>query len=477
MKKNKNSSFFKSLRFRIIMILVVVGLVPCIFATRAVISNYEERAIANRSQNVRQSCEILASLLIRENYLYDTSSQTANGKLELLANIYGGRILVVDRDFRIVKDTYNIDTGKTLVSPSVIRCFRGEASDRYDREGEFIQMAVAIKSPDVTGLQGALLINVSTAEIRATIWEMEQRSLFILAIIMLLSATGSFFLSKILVKPFSRVTKSIEDLTDGYQYEALPVQDYTETALIIDAFNKILRRMKVLDDSRQEFVSNVSHELKTPMTSMKVLADSLLGQEDVPAELYKEFLQDITQEIDRENSIITDLLALVKLDKNASDLHIVHMNINHLLEVIIKRVRPIANVHNIEIFFDAKTQVDADVDEVKFTLAITNLVENGVKYNVDEGWVRVTLDADHDDFFVTVADSGMGIPKESLEKIFERFYRVDKSHSREIGGTGLGLSITRSAVAMHHGIIRVESEEGQGAVFTVRIPLFYTNES
>ena len=115
----------------------------------------------------------------------------------------------------------------------------------------------------------------------------------------------------------------------------------------------------------------------------------------------------------------------------------------------------------------------ADVDEVKFTLAISNLVENGIKYNVDDGWVRVSLDADHKYFYVMVADSGMGIPEESLERIFERFYRVDKSHSREIGGTGLGLSIARSSVLMHHGTLNVSSKEEEGTTFTVRIPLSY----
>ena len=106
------------------------------------------------------------------------------------------------------------------------------------------------------------------------------------------------------VKPLARVTKSIEDLTDGYQNDEISVPDYTETELITDAFNKMLARMKVLDESRSEFVSNVSHELKTPMTSMKVLADSLVGQQGVPEELYQEFLQDITAEIDRENRIL-----------------------------------------------------------------------------------------------------------------------------------------------------------------------------
>ena len=276
-----------------------------------------------------------------------------------------------------------------------------------------------------------------------------------------------------LVKPFARVTKAIEDLTDGYQNEDISVPDYTETELITEAFNKMLTRMRVLDESRQEFVSNVSHELKTPMTSMKVLADSLVGQSGVPEELYQEFLQDITAEIDRENKIISDLLSLVKMDKKASDLNVTRMDINQLLENILKRLRPIADKKGVSLILDCFRPVEADVDEVKLTLAISNLVENGIKYNVKEGWVRVTLDADHKYFYVTVADSGMGIPEDSLERIFERFYRVDKSHSKEIGGTGLGLAITRSSIGMHHGTIKVFSKEGEGTTFSVRIPLSF----
>ena len=331
-----------------------------------------------------------------------------------------------------------------------MNCFKGEDAYQYDSDSQKLILAVPVKSPDVKQVQGAMMIMASSSEVTATIHELEQKGILIIGIIVVLAIFLGYILSTILVKPFARVTKAIEDLTDGYQNEEISVPDYTETALITDAFNKMLSRMKTLDESRQEFVSNVSHELKTPMTSMKVLADSLVGQQGVPEELYQEFLSDITEEIDRENKIITDLLSLVKMDKKAADMNISNMNINELLENILKRLRPIADQRRIDLILDSFRPVTADVDEVKFTLAISNLVENGIKYNVDEGWVRVTLDADHKDFYVTVADSGLGIPEDSIERIFERFYRVDKSHSREIGGTGLGLAITRSSIAMHH---------------------------
>jgi signal transduction histidine kinase len=239
----------------------------------------------------------------------------------------------------------------------------------------------------------------------------------------------------------------------------------------------MLERIQRLENSRQEFVSNVSHELKTPITSMKVLADSLISQEDIPAELYREFMVDITDELERENKIITDLLALVKLDKTASDLNIASININELLEMILKRVRPIASKRNIEITYESLRDVTADVDEVKLSLAFSNLIENAVKYNYENGWIRVSLNADHKYFYVRVADSGVGIPKDCKEKIFERFYRVDKARSRDTGGTGLGLAITRSVIILHKGAIRVVSEEKKGTTFTIRIPITFIKQA
>lgn len=230
--------------------------------------------------------------------------------------------------------------------------------------------------------------------------------------------------------------------------------------------------MKVLDDSRQEFVANVSHELKTPMTSIKVLADSLAGQENVPVELYQEFMQILLVEMTEKSGYYRPAFS-VKMDKKASELNVEKVNINEMMENILKRLKPIADKKNVELVLESYRPIVAEIDEVKMSLALTNLVENGIKYNIQDGWVHVTLNADHKYFYVSVADSGIGIPQESLDRIFERFYRVDKSHSREIGGTGLGLAITRNAIVMHRGAIKVKSEEHKGTTFSVRIPLNY----
>ena len=469
----KRTNFFKSLRFRILIILIILGIVPSVIVTYTMLHNYQDRAVSMLTETVQDQSEILCNLIIKENYLNDTGSQTVNTKLEMFADLYNGRVLLADRDFKIVGDTFHTEEGKTLLSSLAVKCFKGEKASNFDLKSKVLEVAVPVQSPDVQQIQGVMLMTISTIEIGDMMAELEQKGMMLIGIIVVLSVFLSWLLSTILVKPLARVTKAIEDLMDGMQDDAISVPDYTETELITDAFNKMVNRMKILDESRQEFVSNVSHELKTPLTSMKVLADSLVGQQGVPEELYQEFMGDITAEIDRENKIITDLLSLVKMDKKAADLNITHMDINQLLEDILKRLRPIADKRNIDLILDCFRPVEADVDEVKFTLAISNLVENGIKYNVDDGWVRVSLDADHKYFYVTVADSGMGIPEDSIERIFERFYRVDKSHSKEIGGTGLGLAITRSAIAMHHGAIKVFSKEGEGTTFSVRIPLSY----
>ena len=455
------------------MILVIIGIVPMIIVEKGIVESYEERAVAVRSITVKNQCDIICDQMVQQNYLEDQSSEAINSELNILNNIYGDRIMIIDENFRIVKDTYDLDRGKTMVSQEVIDSYNGKDTSRYDSKSSYIEMTIRIQDKETKETLGVMLMSVSTDEIQANMNILEQKGTMILMIVMVLVLVLGYFLSGILVRPFQKVTRSIENLTDGYLDEDISVPDYLETELITNAFNKMLARVRTLDESRQEFVSNVSHELKTPLASMKVLADSLNAQEDVPVELYKEFMQDITEEIDRENQIITDLLSLVKMDKKAADLNITTMNINDLLELILKRLRPIAAAKKVELILDSFRPVNAEVDETKLTLAISNLVENGIKYNVEGGWVKVSLNADHKYFYVTVADSGIGIPKESLDHIFERFYRVDKSHSREIGGTGLGLAIARSAIVMHRGAIKVYSKENEGTTFSVRIPLTY----
>lgn len=271
-------------------------------------------------------------------------------------------------------------------------------------------------------------------------------------------------------KPIKRIGISIEEIAKGNMEEE---KDYREVMDISNEFRQLVNKLNTQEKSRQEFVSNVSHELKTPITSMKVLADSLLGQQGLPEELYQEFLHDISKEIDRENDIITDLLALVRMEKSESEINISSVNINEILEAVLKRLKPIAESKNIELIFESFRPVIADVDELKFASVATNLVENAIKYNNTDGTVTASLNSDHQYFYLKVTDTGIGISEENQDRVFERFFRVDKARSRETGGTGLGLAITKEIVMKHHGSIKIHSKEGEGTTFTVRIPLKY----
>lgn len=487
MLKNKlrNIKILRSLKSRIFLILLIVGLIPCVSMRYAILQNYEQRAVNVKISDVSTQLRILANHLITYHYLQDTSSEVINAELDQLSSLYDGRVLVINNDLKVVKDTYGISENKTIISEEVVRCIKGENTSRYDRNNGYVEMTIPITETVTLGgnekeakerkeiVRGVMLVSASTDSISVTMEILSRKALIVEVIVIIVTTIVSVLAAKILIRPFEKITEALDEAQEGYSSDPISVTDCVETEHIGDAFNRVLGRTKVLDTSRQEFVSNVSHELRTPITSMKVLADSLISQKDVPVELYQEFMEDIAEEIDREDEIITDLLSLVKMDRTAADLNITEVDINALVELIMRRLRPIAQNRDVEVVYESVRPVTAAVDEVKITQVISNLVENAIKYNKEHGWVRVKLDADHQYFSVEVADSGIGIPAESIDHIYERFYRVDKSRSREIGGTGLGLAITRSAILMHRGTIKVESIEGEGTTFTIRIPLKY----
>ena len=430
------------MKFRIILLVALAGIVPVLIMRGVFLTSYEKRAVEVRTAEIQNQCTILSNQLSSSGYL--------------------------------TEDTYEMDEGKTIVSGNVIRCFKEKGTSEYNKKNRYIEVTAPILGKD-DSIVGVLLVSAPTDSVLDSLEILRNKAdvaalASILVILMIAVLSGMAML-----KPFKRITESISAVTEGYDDDYLYENTYTETMELSEAFNKMSGRMKTLDDSRNEFVSNVSHELKTPLTSMKVLADSLLLQEDAPVELYKEFMGDMSEEIERENKIINDLLSLVKMDKTANTMNIKSENMNELIEKILKRLRPIAATRNIELVYESFRPVTAEVDEMKISLAISNLVENAIKYNKENGWVHVSLNADHKNCYIEVADSGIGIPAEAQEHIFERFYRVDKSHSREIGGTGLGLAIARSAVVMHRGAIKVFSQPSEGTTFTVRIPLNYVS--
>lgn len=470
-KLDRVVKMIKSLRFRIIVMIIVAGIIPVTLLSMFLIMKYETIMIEDKIGKLEKAAAILKNDILESGYFENSNSEIVDAQITSLIAENAGRIMIIDKNYIVLEDTYNIDKGKTCLSDIIVDCINGSNQTTFNKDERSILISCAIYQGDDT--VGAILFDFPITDIDNIVSAIKDEVIVVLIIASIIIAAIAGASAFYTALPFKRMKHHIRQLAAGETDNGY--LGYTEMEEVNESMEEVILRLKKLDESREEFVSNVSHELKTPITSIKVLADSLLAQDNVPAEMYKEFMQDIASEIERESSIINDLLALVRLNKTSSNLVVSQVNIVEIVEMVIKRVNPIARKKNIEIILENFKPVTAEVDEVKITMVITNLIENAVKYNVLDGWVRVSVNADLTYFYLKVADSGIGIPEDSQMQVFERFYRVDKARSRETGGTGLGLAITKTVVNLHKGELKLYSKEGEGSIFTVRIPLHYVS--
>lgn len=461
-----------SLKVSIFLIFLCIFFITYYSIDRIIIYGFLRKSMDETVTQVKWQSNILASDILAMDFFKNPDSDAADVEIQQMAYAYSARILIINSDYIIVKDNYIFDEGKTIITEDVINAFKGKSHSHINYKSS----SAVITTPiiDDTGkISGVIKVSLSGYATIQTINYMKRISIAVMIALLLVFSGILVFVIYKLTSPAKDMKEAILSLSDGEKNARIKKQTIKEYKDIGDAVNVLLDRLESIDGSRDEFVSNVSHELKTPMTSMKVLADSLLATENAPIEMYKDFMQDIAEEIDRENEIIGDLLNLVRTDGERAVLNIETVDVNELMEVVLKRLKPIALKNNIEIIFESMRPVTASIDRVKFIIVLTNIIENAIKYNHPEGWVKITLNADHKFFYVDVSDSGIGIPEECKDQVFERFYRVDKARSRETGGTGLGLAITKNIVLLHKGTIKFYSKENEGTTFNIRIPLNY----
>ncbi len=488
-----------SLRLLLIAVIFLVCLIPAIIYGRVLTESLANAEIEENRISLRARALIITDNISNSAYLTKVNNEenkmlfaSIDSDIRNLAEMYSGRIVIVDKDYRIVKDTFNLSEGKFHLASEVVKSFEGEYTNSYNGKHHYILQTFPIfgelyeqvvseeevnsfaEKENPREVTGVMLIYSSTRGEMLVLEDTRER-MVMLEVILSLSILGTAILTvSLLIQPLLKLDEAIVGASEGDFDSVVAIDTYDLTKRISANITNIFRKLKELNTTRDEFVANVSHELKTPITSIRVLADSLMGMEDVPVQMYQEFMKDISDEIDRESKIIDDLLSLVKLDKPDMELNTAQININILIESIIKRLTPIAGIRKIVIEFESFREVEAEVDETKMSLAISNVIENAIKYNKEEGWVRVTLESDHKFFYLKILDSGVGIPQELRESVFERFYRVDKARSRDTGGTGLGLAITRNIIRKHKGIIYVtDGKDGDGSCFVIRIPLTY----
>jgi signal transduction histidine kinase len=434
--------------------------------------------INERISEIQPRAAIMSDFVTR--HTFDSLQQEAS--LRVLRNRvrsrsaeWSARIIVVDDRARVLDDSNRdaLDSlvGQTLLRPGIINALNGQNTTTL-HSGEENVLYVTISARDeVSGRVGAVMLIASVDDIFDSLSEIRtQLYLYSLAVGLLVFVLV-FAMSHRLIAPLRQIVNVVQRLSAGQLNLRIPISSRDEYSILSKTFNNMTEKLEQVEKTREEFVSNVSHELKTPLTAIKVLSESILSQESVPEEVSREFMQDISNEVDRMVNITNDLLALVKVDQREQSLNIAPTDINRLVEDILKRLAPLAEQKKVALFYEEVRPVQIDADEVKLVLAISNIVENGIKYTPGGGTVKVIVDSDHQNAYITIQDTGIGIPEEEQDKIFNRFYRVDKTRDRDTGGTGLGLAISRSTVLLHNGSIRITSKPDEGSIFILRIPI------
>ncbi len=317
---------------------------------------------------------------------------------------------------------------------------------------------------------GALVLFTMSPDAYGALNGIRTKMLTWLALVTVAVTLISLFVSRFFTRPISELNEGIEEMTRGDFSHRVRVRGKNEFAQLAVAFNMMCDRIESLDKARSQFVSNASHELKTPLSTMKILIQTLMYQDPMSPDMTREFLADINKEIDRLNSVISDLLTLVSIDSGEKTMDAQPLNVADLLAENMRRLQPLAREKGIEMTLSLREQPMVDGDANRLTQVFYNLMDNAIKYTGRGGSVRVELSRRERKAVVKVIDTGIGIPKEDQQHVFDRFYRVDKARSRETGGTGLGLSIVKQIVLMHGGQVYVASDGSKGSTFTVELP-------
>ncbi len=395
----------------------------------------------------------------------------------------GGRVMVLDLYGVVQADTYSEYNGTRLLRSEVAAVLSGggDAYGFYGFGGE-----VGFYVPGITGdmiglyaspicgeggMCGVLVFITLAQDMYESLMMIQTEVAIWLLAVAALVLILSLFVSRLFTRPISVLNAGMAQMTRGDFSGRVQIRGKSEFAQLASTFNMMCDRLESLDKSRNQFVSNASHELKTPLSTMKILIETLVYQEPMDEGMCREFLGDINKEIDRLNSVINDLLTLVSMDSGEARVNMKNASLTDLLSETMRRLQPLARERGIEMSAAIAQGVTVNCDSMKLTQVFYNLMDNAIKYTPRGGSVKIELVRKDKKAVVKVSDTGIGIPKEDQLHIFDRFYRVDKARSRETGGTGLGLSIVKQVVLMHGGVISVASEEEKGSAFTVELPV------
>ena len=467
-KKNKYHGYGKT-QYRYAMTYVVITFVVLVILNIYCSITCQQLFYQSKKESMIEKCLLVSDEIATLDVLNNTSIATIVGQMESLK---ATRLIVTDQSAKVLYDSSNEALGNYFLLPEILTAIDGNdvCSWKY-RAGStdtraatpIVYYGTIVGSVYITEYetaQGAMIQSLQKTVLQIT--------LFLEMVVILFSVAFANTFSRRL----NRIMSSMRIIQEGDYTHKVSMGGNDELTILGKEFNDLTERLHTSEQKRSRFVSDASHELKTPLASIKLLSDSIL-QYDMDIETVREFVGDIGDEAERLNRMTAKLLALTKAEgipNEECEIIMMAPTINRVARML----RP--NARNAKISFQLNLEEDSPILIMEDDLyqIVFNLIENGIKYNLPEGSLTVHLSREEDNAVLKVTDTGMGIPEDAIEHVFERFYRVDKARSRATGGSGLGLAIVRTIVQRNRGEIYVSSTVGQGTTFTVVFPAFDT---
>ena len=453
---------------------LIVTYISIIVITLLFISTYVLVSMSQYLKN-QQKVETLANANVIANMISEYMDDPA--VISYLVNQTNpdaqSRIIITDETAKVIYDSAETNSifGKTLIKQEIMSALKGNDTVNVYKEkdvGTVIQGAATVISESAT--VGTVYVSEVASSIDEFIANVRWILIVISLIVCLLIGVLSSVMSDIIIGPIEKFTKIIRGMEGDTPDKHVPVMGKDEIAELGIAFNALIDKLDQMEEKRRLFVSNASHELKTPLSSIKLLSDSVISMNELDEESVREFMTDINGEVDRLTKIIDRLLSLTKLDVGDEGLDLKVTDLNEMAGRIVKSLQPVSEDKNVALSCATNREALAMVDREKFWQVVYNITDNAVKYTPSGGTVTVYVFNEGEYCRIEIVDTGIGIPEDDVNKIFDRFYRVDKARARESGGTGLGLSIANDVVAMHEGKILVDSKEGIGTKFIIIVP-------
>lgn len=460
-----------SLRWKIFYLYLTIMIIS-LAVTGLYLYNYIEKSyLDNLKINNLMQANMVSNFVSR--FVGTPSSYLIEPTIVEYAKQINARILFTNIDGRVIVDSAPSKEfeGKSIkMYPDIKEALSGKSSTSiHDISGVGWAMYTAVPVISKNNVVGAILISSSIDNVIDLLNSIKYRMIYTFSGIGVLVGFLSLLVASFITNPLKRLTEAANILSQGKLDYKVDVKSKDEIGKLANAFNKMSYSLMKIDEERKRFVSDASHELKTPLASVKALIESLINSRSQDIAFYKEILQDVNGEIDRMTRLVNDLLELARLDKIKSP-RIKRVEVSEVISDVIDSLAPLAESKNVNLTFNGKEKVFAEVDPDRFYRMAYNIVENGIKYTHEGGNVLVDLDEDEDNIYLAISDNGIGISEEVLPKIFDRFARGDTARSKKNGGFGLGLAIAKEIIDMHEGKVTVESKVGEGTTFKIVLP-------